>query len=728
MRIRKLVVCAVIMGMVLFLAIPASIALAAAPTVTSITPNQGNNGRTVNITDLAGTGFVDGAAVKLYRPGSGGVTGPNQVVNPGFESYTSGWPSVVFDGWVHTGSLIAQLYPPFVHGGLVSGQISSSGNYIESADFININPAIPGTLTAWFYGLPGSPADTLKLEAQCYDSGDVYLSSVEWTSNGIENWQEIGGAISWPANTTKIKVRLTYAQGHTLCCADDVSFTQASAATYTITPSAGPNGTISPATPQVVDEGGSQTFNFTPDPGYHIADVLVDGISVGAVAGYTFGNVTDNHTIAVTFAANPVPPPVDPLATWYLAEGSTNWGFSTYIAIENPNNVAVTASVTYLTTDGPVSGGDVYLPSFSQATINPADKLGGSDFSTKVECVEGMQIAVDRTMTWNAGAGEEAHNSVGVTAPAKTWYLPEGSSKWGFECFLLIQNPSGTAANVTLTYMIEGESPKAVPVSVPANSRATYNMAEHIGAKDASIKVVSNTPVIPERAMYRNSRREGHDSIGTTTPAKDYYLAEGTTGYGFTTYVLVQNPNDTPADIDVTYMTGAGPVNVPTFQMPAQSRKTINVNATATLPDPNFSTKVHGSQPIIAERAMYWNNGTGEACHDSIGMSAPHATFYLPDGETSNGRETWTLVQNPNATAVNVEITYMTPTGEGNKTLTDSIPANSRKSFSMADAIPDGRAAIMVTSKTTGKKFMVERAMYWNSRGAGTDTIGWYGD
>ena len=35
-------------------------------------------------------------------------------------------------------------------------------------------------------------------------------------------------------------------------------------------------------------------------------------------------------------------------------------------------------------------------------------------------------------------------------------------------------------------------------------------------------------------------------------------------------------------------------------------------------------------------------------------------------------------------------------------------------------------ASIMVTSKTAGKKIMVERSMYWNNRGAGTDTIGGY--
>ena len=132
---------------------------------------------------------------------------------------------------------------------------------------------------------------------------------------------------------------------------------------------------------------------------------------------------------------------------------------------------------------------------------------------------------------------------------------------------------------------------------------------------------------------------------------------------------------------------------------------------------------------VMVERAMYWDAGTGEACHDSIGMDSPHKTFYLPDGESSNGYETWTLVQNPNSSDVTVEVTYMTPTGQGNVTKTETVKGSSRRTFSMAGHSGiQGRAAIMVRSKTSGKKVMVERAMYWNSRGAGTDTIGGYSD
>ena len=173
-----------------------------------------------------------------------------------------------------------------------------------------------------------------------------------------------------------------------------------------------------------------------------------------------------------------------------------------------------------------------------------------------------------------------------MTALATTWYMPEGSSNWGFECFLLIQNPNGTAANCTVTWMIEGEAPQTTDVTVLANSRSTLNMADYIGQKDASIKVASNIPVIPERAMYRNDRREGHDSTGTSQAASDYYLAEGCTGFGFTTYVLIQNPQSTPTDVTVTYQAATGPVTGPSFQMPANSRKTVCVNDTTEIPGP----------------------------------------------------------------------------------------------------------------------------------------------
>lgn len=70
---------------------------------------------------------------------------------------------------------------------------------------------------------------------------------------------------------------------------------------HTIRASAGVNGTISPVGWTSVGEGGEQTFTITPDAGYAVAKVLVDGRSVGAVSSYTFRNVTQDHTIEAVF-------------------------------------------------------------------------------------------------------------------------------------------------------------------------------------------------------------------------------------------------------------------------------------------------------------------------------------------------------------------------------------------------------------------------------------------
>jgi uncharacterized repeat protein (TIGR02543 family) len=73
---------------------------------------------------------------------------------------------------------------------------------------------------------------------------------------------------------------------------------------YRVTASAGANGSISsPGTTNVVYNG-AQSYTIAPATGYHVADVLVDGSSVGAVTSYPFSGITGNHTISASFAIN----------------------------------------------------------------------------------------------------------------------------------------------------------------------------------------------------------------------------------------------------------------------------------------------------------------------------------------------------------------------------------------------------------------------------------------
>jgi hypothetical protein len=82
------------------------------------------------------------------------------------------------------------------------------------------------------------------------------------------------------------------------------SVSSGGAVTYFITSSAGVGGSIKPSGSTTVSSIGSQLYSITPNAGFKIADVLVDGKSVGSVPTYLFNNLNANHTISATFSAS----------------------------------------------------------------------------------------------------------------------------------------------------------------------------------------------------------------------------------------------------------------------------------------------------------------------------------------------------------------------------------------------------------------------------------------
>jgi hypothetical protein len=73
---------------------------------------------------------------------------------------------------------------------------------------------------------------------------------------------------------------------------------------FSISVSSGTGGSVSPSGSVSVNTGDTLALTITPDAGYHIADVLVDGVSKGAVSSYTLTNITTNHNVSATFAVN----------------------------------------------------------------------------------------------------------------------------------------------------------------------------------------------------------------------------------------------------------------------------------------------------------------------------------------------------------------------------------------------------------------------------------------
>ena len=112
--------------------------------------------------------------------------------------------------------------------------------------------------------------------------------------NGVEKTSEVENNKIEITVTEEMTVEVTYKRKYT-------GGGSTSTTTYKITVTEGKNGSITPNGVVKVEKGEDQTFKIKAEKGYEIADVLVDGKSVGAVAKYTFKNVKEKHTIEATF-------------------------------------------------------------------------------------------------------------------------------------------------------------------------------------------------------------------------------------------------------------------------------------------------------------------------------------------------------------------------------------------------------------------------------------------
>ena len=318
-----------------------------------------------------------------------------------------------------------------------------------------------------------------------------------------------------------------------------------------------------------------------------------------------------------------------PAATWYFAEGATHGAFDLFYLLQNPASTTATATVTYLlpAPRAPIVRAYTLLPN-SRRTIyvDQEPGLGATDVSARIDADQ--PIFAERAMYMTSGgqpfSGGTA--SAGISASALQWFIAEGATGSFFDMYILIGNPSTSAAEITITYLLPNGTTVDKQHQVAAQSRLTVAVeAEDARLAETALSATitsSGTPIVVERAMWWPSPNwyEGTVTAATTTSATRWALAGGFIDPqpDTETYLLVANPGTVAANVTIAVAEDGNP-GLPracsvTVLVPAQGRHTTGLKGLCPALGANLTSRVDvaglitsDGPPIVVERSTYWS-------------------------------------------------------------------------------------------------------------------------
>lgn len=425
--------------------------------------------------------------------------------------------------------------------------------------------------------------------------------------------------------------------------------------------------------------------------------------------------------------------------TWILAEGASGF-FKARFAIMNPGTDQAEITVKFLREGLDPVTRQYSIRGRSRTTVNSTDIAGLEwiSFSTEVTTQRGG-VLVERTMTWGgADKMDSAHTGKAVSGPQTDWYFAEGNAG-RFDTYLMLANANATPVTVDVTYMLDSGIPIRETYVVNANARRTVytNNVPGLLNTSFSMSVHASAPINTERAMYFSVGNEyykgGTDSAGVEAPSTQWFIAEGHTGGLFSEYILLANPNLSTTTATIRYLRPAGAVITRSYTMLPNSRMTIYVNQIPGLEYTDVSASITATQPIVAERSMYWPGQPAQwyEGHNSTALSAIGTSWALAEGETGGARNaiSYIVMANPTDQDAAVTVTILRDNNLPPLYVTKTVRANSRLTMSSWDvALASGETFGALIDSTNGVPIAVERAMYWDSPtrhwSAGTNETG----
>jgi hypothetical protein len=398
----------------------------------------------------------------------------------------------------------------------------------------------------------------------------------------------------------------------------------------------------------------------------------------------------------------------NPSTTWYFAEGYTGQGFQEYLCLYNPQSNRSHLKVNLLFNQAGSELREFDLPAMARTTLD-INSLAGKDREVSLRLESQSPIVAERPMYFTyRGRWKGCTVSSGATALSDRWYFAEGCTREGFEEWLLLANPEGEDTAATIYLILEDGSVRQVSMALPANSRQTLFVNQAAGqGRDVGARVESAKPVCAERVMYfkyHGMWPGGHASSGLSQPRKTYLFAEGYTGAGFEEWLSLYLPASSAsgADMDLNCLFEGGAERSFRVHLDADRRLTLNINQLVGA-GKNVSMEISADQAYLAERPMYFNyNGYCRGGHVSKGVEAPGTEWYLAEGTTRPGFETWLCIMNPGSDTATVTTNFMQDAL--------SVPGRSRKTICVNQYADDKDVSFQIESD---KPLVVERPLYY---------------
>lgn len=467
-----------------------------------------------------------------------------------------------------------------------------------------------------------------------------------------------------------------------------------------------------------VSAGGRQAVTAI-DGTYRIANLATASYTVTASAGgLAFQpisvTVPAGADVNATFSAGVVPPPppiTAPVSTWYFAEGSTQSGFTTYLLLENPNAANANVDVSYYKESGAPVVKRYVMRAASRMTILVNNEVPNAALSMKVD--SDASIFAERAMYIRL----DGHASHGIALPSQTWYFAEGATTAPFQTWFLLMNPNDGAASVTLSFMSEsGGTPVTRTVSVAPHTRMNVYANQIVPNAAIATTITSDVPIVAERSMYFGTG--SHGSTGVTQPGTQWYMAEGYTGGGDDTWILLANPGGSATQATVRFLQENGVVTTRSYSMAAHTR--LNVWANQIVPNVAFATQVTSTLPIVAERAMYFGPSNARGGDNSEAAAQPAQTWNLAEGSTQAGWMTFILALNPGDSPAHLSFRFLQEAAAAT-VQTYTVAPHSRFTLQMNQVLPGVAFSTIVSSD---QPVVVERVMYFNNNSGGTAALG----